>query len=557
MMSSSGRRLLLTCILSVAALVAVMVPGTASANTSDLGLQCSGANIKGNGSSFQAPILKKWGAEFNEVEGLPNKNVKACGGTQGSKGKPKVEYLSGGSGACLHGWGAESTEPLKYAEFAYCGTDEAPNPEQKKEIEKNKISGEGAEGEALEEIPVLQGAVAAIVHLPEGCKASSEITIKGVKTKLGRLVFDRASLEGVFAGKLRSWKAVLANQAKVTKDPGLDALSCTGGTVSGKELAAIKYENEKGEEVTLPEGTAATIAEEEAEIITPVVRLDHSGTTHIFKSFLEQVDTEKLEMEAYPVEVGGKATGCGKALPEESEPWTSVSEACQNQRWPTAAHIVRGTESGNPGVVKRVDQVQSTVGYADLAVAREFHYFSGNCEVRPTECGGENKPDEQNTKFWVEVQNTKTVTAAGFSEPGTNGDVEAAANSRCKATKYTDEAGKKFPPENTRKPWNEAKAELTETEYSICGLTYDLALRQYGFFPGLDEPSEEILGKGEANTVHDFLLWALNTTKDGGGSLEKGTDYEKLPGTIIKEAEKGVEEIGYKKPGTAGAKEKT
>ena len=551
MMSFSGRRLILACIVSVAAMVAVVAPGTASA-ASDLGKQCSGENISGNGSSFQAPILEKWGKDFNEISSLPNKNAKACGGTQGSKGKPTVKYTSGGSGACLHGWGIESVEALKYKEDPYCGTDEAPNEKQKGELEKNKT---GGEGEALETIPVVQGAVAVIVHLPEGCKSKSEVTIKGVKTKLGRLVFDNSSVEGVYKGSIRSWKALLANQAKVTKDPGSDAMSCVGGTTSGKELAAIKYENEQHEEVTLVEGEKATAAEEEAEIITPVVRLDHSGTTHIFKAYLTQVDpTEEMEMENYPEIVGGKNTGCGGELKESKEKWSEVEALCQNQRWPTAAHIVRGTESGNPGVVKRVNEVQSTVGYADLAVAREKHFFSANCSVKPTECGGENTPEEQNTKYWARIQNSKTVTVSGFSEPATNGDVEAAANSRCKATKYSEEAGKKFPPPSTRKPWNEAKAELTETEYNICGLTYDLALRQYGFFPGLEE---EKLGKGSANTVHDFLMWALNTSKEGGGSLVKGSDYEALSAGIREEAEDGVEEIGWKVPGIEDAKEKT
>ena len=83
----------------------------------------------------------------------------------------------------------------------------------------------------------------------------------------------------------------------------------------------------------------------------PVVRLDHSGTTHIFKSFLEQVSTAPILMETYEEEIGGKKTGCGKTLPEESEAWSEVAEACQNQRWPKEAEIVRGTESGNPGVV--------------------------------------------------------------------------------------------------------------------------------------------------------------------------------------------------------------
>jgi hypothetical protein len=45
MTSFSLRRLILACTVSVAALVAVAAPGTASATT-DLGEQCSGSNIK-------------------------------------------------------------------------------------------------------------------------------------------------------------------------------------------------------------------------------------------------------------------------------------------------------------------------------------------------------------------------------------------------------------------------------------------------------------------------------------------------------------------------------
>ncbi len=88
-------------------------------------------------------------------------------------------------------------------------------------------------------------------------------------------------------------------------------------------------------------------------------------------------------MEEYPEEIGGKKTGCGAAKGEEAEAWSEVSEACQNQRWPKAAEIERGTESGNPGVVKRVNEVESSIGYADLAVTRELHYFSAKCVGSP------------------------------------------------------------------------------------------------------------------------------------------------------------------------------
>jgi len=499
MTSFSLRRLVLACTVSAAAVVAVAAPTTASA-ASDLGEQCSGSAIKGNGSSFQAPILKKWAVEFNE-----SKNPLGCDGEQGSKATPKVEYLSGGSGACLHGWGAESTEPVKFGEFGYCGTDEAPNPTQKKEIEKNATA--GVKEKSLEEIPVLQGAVAVIVHLPKSCLATSEVEKSGKVTKLGRLVLDDTSIEGVYAGTIKTWKQLLENQALEGSNAGNDKLTC-------KE------------------------ASREEQRIVPVVRLDHSGTTHIFKSFLLQINTEPIEMEEYPEEIGGKKTGCGAAKGEEAEKWSEVSEACQNQRWPKAAEIERGTESGNPGVVKRVNEVESSLGYADLAVAREFHYFSAKCSVHPGECGGENTGGQQNTKFWAEVQDSEEPETAGFSDPATNGDIEAPQNSRCNGTVYTNESGKKFPPANTREPWNGAKAELVQTRYSICGLTYDLALRQYKYYPGTT--------KEEATTVHDFLLWALNTKAEGGGALPN-TDYEKLSSELITKAKLGVEEIGFEK----------
>ena len=107
--------------------------------------------------------------------------------------------------------------------------------------------------------------------------------------------------------------------------------------------------------------------------------------------------------------------------------------------------------------------------------------------------GTETKVGSRSTKFWAEVQDTETPEVTGFADPASNGDVEKAANSNCGGTVYTNEAGEKFPPANTREPWNGAKAELVEEKYAICGLTYDLALRQYKYYPGTT--------KEEAQTV--------------------------------------------------------
>jgi len=506
----SGRRLITACVVTAAAAVAVVAPGTASASP-DLLQQCAGEAVKGHGSTFQAPILVKWSEEFNT-----SLNAFACSGTQGSTGKPKVEYLhtgaDAGSGACLHGWGAESTGATDYGEFGFCGTDEAPNPTQKSEIEKHAT---GGETNSLETIPVLQGAVAIVVHLPVGCLASSEIEKSGKIFLLGRLVLDDSSIDKVYRGEITNWKQLLENQEK------------EGG--AGKDKLVCKLE-----------------AEEE-KTITPVVRLDHSGTTHIFKAFLEQVDSTPVTMEEYPetlTPAGRGKSGCTKPFNEESLPWKEVAEGCQNQRWPKAAKVEFGTEKGNPGVIKAVNNIESSIGYADLAVAREEGLFSGRgyAEKKVTIKAGENKKGsatkvgEQNIEFWAEVQNSATPKITGFADPSSDGDAEKIASSNCKNTVYSNEAGKKFPPASTREPWNQAKAELVQTGYAICGLTYDLALRQYKFYPGTT--------KGEATSVENFLRWAVNTKAEGGESL-KNTDYEKLPGTIIKEDEKGLEEIGF------------
>jgi ABC-type phosphate transport system substrate-binding protein len=505
MMSFSGRRLGLACIVSAAGFVAAIAPATASAKT-DLGKQCSGEEIIGHGSTFQAPIVEKWAAEFST-----SKNKFACSGTQGTKGTPKVKFLStgaeAGSGACLHGFGAENGGgKATYGERPYCGTDEAPSETQKSEIEAHKNA--KAEANDLETIPVLQGAVAVIVHLPANCKASSEVEVEGAPKKLGRLVLDDSTIVKIYEGTIKDWTEVLANQAKEGSNAGHDELTgegCEPGTP-----------------------------------ITPVVRLDHSGTTHIFKSFLEQVNpTEKIEMEEYAEEIGGKKTGCGATLKPEKELWSEVASACQNQRWPLAAHVVRGTESGNPGVVKRVNEDPSSIGYADLAVARKEGFFSSEALH-----GGENTPGEQNSEFWAEVQDTKKVSAAGFFEPSTDGDTTNPANSACKSTVYTNVQGKKFPPKTTRETWGGAKAELVSKQYAICGLTYDLALRQYADF---DENVVSTATKGQATTVENFLLWAMQKSAEGGQALEEDTDYERLPANIIKESEKGIKEIGFEK----------
>jgi ABC-type phosphate transport system substrate-binding protein len=90
--------MLSACVAAVAlvAAMAMATAGTASA-TSDLTSQCSGANIKGQGSTFQAPAQEPvWNVDFNAST---DTNVLGCAGNpgQGDGKKPTVTYESTGS----------------------------------------------------------------------------------------------------------------------------------------------------------------------------------------------------------------------------------------------------------------------------------------------------------------------------------------------------------------------------------------------------------------------------------------------------------------------------
>lgn len=515
----SVRRVAVAAAASAAAIGAFALPSAASA-TPDLGLQCSGSNIEGLGSSFQAPVEKIWTGEA----GLPGEgfnvstNKLACQGTEAAgkktKGKPTVKYNqeetptnNKGSGACLKDFGNGATPRLN--QFPFCGTDEAPSQSVKEVMEGHEAAGaESGKGESVLSIPVVQGAVAVIVHLPNGCTATSDPKVGKVVEAKNRLALSAEVVEEIYRGVVTNWKEVQE------KSGGSNVITCTGGEV------------------------------EKETPIKVVVRADKSGTTHIFKSWLGQVnETGTWQAEAFneievPTSSGKFEKPCSSALPEEAKTWVQVQEGCENQRWPKAAKVIRPTATGNPGVITEVNADASSIGYADLAVAREKHFFSEAPE------GGEG-----GHKFWALVSNSKNKTVASkqtFQDPSTNGDSSnTPGNSNCKSTKYVNKVGEKFPPEKTREDWSKVKGQYNSSTYGICGITYALAARQYWYFEsplGVTEAES----KEKATTVANYLLFVLSKATGGGGKEAENEDYYPLPGTVLKIAEVGAKEIGSK-----------
>lgn len=446
----SVRRLASTCAVPVALAAALGAPGVASAAKVKVPpTQCSGTSIAGEGSSLQKLAQELWKVDFNT-----SKNAKACSGTQGTTGKPTLSsYNPSGSGKGLESWGVNGHK-FEAGRIALATTDEPVNSGQKAEIESDELV---SDLNAVQSVPVLQGAVALIVNLPANCVATSSAAP-------GRLVLNNVTLEAIWHGTITKWSQITDG----------------GDSVSG---AGCNSE----------------------EAIKKVVRLDSSGTTHIFKKYLGLISTTKFETE--------------KA---ESKNWDEISEGAENQTWPAADSVIRPAKEGGGALVTQVAETASSIGYANMADARSNGNFDG------LKSGGPGSG-----KFWVEVQNSGVSTKkATYADPATNGDEPALGNANCEKEKYTNGAGTKFPPESTSDTWNTVTTETKQKKYPLCGLTYDMVLNHYGDFPETTS--------GEAQTAHDYLLWVLETKAEGGQTVIVNHDYEPLPKKIVKEAVAGA-----------------
>jgi ABC-type phosphate transport system substrate-binding protein len=302
----SARRIIPACIISAGAVAALAAPGVASAS---LEPKCTTAVLKGEGSSAQKIAQREvWDPQY---ESASNSNSLAC------KGKVTfTQYGAEGSGAGLRAMGAEGEAEMLGASFQFGATDEAPNEKQKNEIEKHSTLGEGHE--QLETIPVVQFAVAIIVHLPTGCTAT---------TNGGRLKLTNKKLGEIWDGKVTTWGQI----------------------------------KESGDHVSSPAC--------EAETIQPIVRRDQSGTTHTFKNYLALfpgLGSESQEMETR-----------GAVIKTDPEGWKEVTEGAENTTWPKKAHVIWPAANGGSKVVKLVEETASSIGYANLGDARagEKHEF--------------------------------------------------------------------------------------------------------------------------------------------------------------------------------------
>jgi ABC-type phosphate transport system substrate-binding protein len=220
-------------VLAIGTAAIFAVAGVEVDTASALGAHCSGEAILGEGASLQGMAQATWTVGFNL-----SANPLACNGTQGTLAKPKVTYLSTGSGAALREWGA-TTGALgpNGVQDNFIGTTEPPTATQLTNMKKALRAHGIANSTNVVTIPVAQTAIAIVVNLPSGCSLTR---------------ITNAQLQAAFAGTAKTWT----------------------------EIGAV--------------GTGCGVA------IKRVVRTDGSGVTYQFKQYLFRLNSASLCVAEFP-----------------------------------------------------------------------------------------------------------------------------------------------------------------------------------------------------------------------------------------------------------------
>jgi ABC-type phosphate transport system substrate-binding protein len=312
----SGRRrgaLLAALVCLVAALGAVNASSAAA-----LGEQCSGAKATGLGAFLQARAQQNWSSS-KEFGFNGSSNPLACNGSQGSGGKPGVNYVPVSSAAALHAWGADDgvlhTKEFGFP-FHFLGTDIAPSGpvEEKGTILANMKTALGSD---VVVVPVTQTAIA-IAANPPRLPAHAPCTVPRITP---------VQLQKVFSGEIKNWRQI-----------GTASDSSVGGDCD--------------------------------QAITRIVREESAGTTYQFKHFLNQVNSA-------PLACTGKEKRTWAQL---QAPFGPPAETSPNQEWPNNGQCQTGEGKvttvagpggeGEIGPLSYVAENPGTITYGSLPEAQ-------------------------------------------------------------------------------------------------------------------------------------------------------------------------------------------
>jgi ABC-type phosphate transport system substrate-binding protein len=537
----AGLRAAIAALVAVGLLALVAWSPTVAHAESGFTLQaCEGSPIQGEGSSLQKVAqLSYW--TTSEVFGSPL--TPGCGASA-----PQVTYKSDSSGCGLDAMGAGDpsagctfqSNPSFEAEAKgyrdgtdrYGASDFAPSPVEQANIDNGPTG--GAHAGKIHVIPVAGAAITVVVHFPDGCAlqnpeqggGNGNTSTGGPNDPSGKATGDKFSNQTlrvhISASKLEEiWEDHITTWGQIV--PKADFLE------------------------TAPEGVTKDQEECANTPIIRIVRFDTSGTTYNFKAYLSLLPS--------PGNDGGPAL------------WTSGPVGANNTEWPIASvsnlevphtvngssecveavHICKAAAEGGGSLATAVEKTNGSIGYLDLATAREKHYdMTPNPSGEPGKVGF--KETENDRFYWIPLQ---TINPTKGNEVGANyveptSDPTAHFNPIGGSTKGANCSGADYrgipttPSDPTLGDWSEAIATGGST-YPVCAITYDLAFDDDAPVYGNTQQEQE-----KARTVKDYLTAVVNNS----GGL-KAFDYATLPLALVQDAQNGVAAIGWNK--SAGA----
>jgi hypothetical protein len=569
--AESGRiRVALAAFCAMAVVVVALAAAPPQAHAAFALNKCEGSEITGEGSSLQVTAQANWISQIFDTT-----LYGGCGASA-----PKVTFTKASSGCGLDAVGAGgaasscvfTTKEQKEWEkpgyrdgtVRFGAADFAPTPEEEKNIDDGPTGAGTAGSGELHVIPVAGAAITTVVHFPNGCAlqnpeqvggngdtSTGGINDPGAKGSTGDLYSNQTlrvhisdqKLEEVWQGHITTWGQIV---------PEADFLSSA-----------------------VTPGVSKTQAECAAQPVIRIVREDTSGTTYNFKHFLALIPYFGSKggsalWTAASSEVGTKNTAwpLGSAT-ETGIPPSVGNEASGHKNECTIGEsphqICRSLEGSGGSLSNAVIATSGSIGYLDLATAREKgYYMTPNATGEPGKSGFEESKNHRT--YWIPLEpvlppaaesETGTLDAGVFVEP----TVEAKSHfNGADETKGANCAGADYrgipttPSDPTLGDWSkaiatgataEAFSKAPTTAYPVCAITYDLAFDDDATVYG-NTPTEE----AKARTVKDYLTSVVSTA--GQFDLPE-FDYAALPNTIVEAAEAGVTAIGWNKVAGSGS----
>jgi ABC-type phosphate transport system substrate-binding protein len=494
--------------LSLTALAAIGLASSASADFTTS--KCAGSAVAGRGGSFAKEAQAVWGLTFKPVY---------CGGSG-----PNVSYESVSSGAGVKSMQLRTDAPR------FGGTDDPPTPA---EVALMNSGGTEVAGTVVADsdptndgkmhvFPVAVGSVVALVNFPDGC--DPEALADKYSTVSAAQITGNAALKGIQRVRF----------TKVLFEKAWDGESNVKWTEAFPELSGAACEKP----------------------IMRVVRQDQSGTTFAFKDYLSTINpgrgwkttyaTGANKTREWPNASFGKRDDCGNKNGVQDGPDPELPGSVNSFEGGVEKQtdfLTTACGTGNGELIKTLAATDGSIGYADLATARNSS---------PTLAVNASGGTAPTTPYWTQVQNGSVAVGSanetnglGFTEPTfdeTNGFKTTGGQKGANCLSATINAA----PSDSYGNWANTSAVNSPAGWGICTLTYALVfddnLAVWNKTPAAEE-------EAKARSVKDYEEHIVSAS---GQNQLFGADYAPLPAGMAVIARQAVSEISWNKAGSGG-----